>query len=211
MKSNPQMSVVSTPGAAPLPLFDKPAPKAEISQPKALDFHVQYVFDAQKKEIDRWEKAYNEEREKRKKIFEEKEKLAKELLDLRTDIKVAEAGKPNGLSGFMENPFMKELAPHLAPVLAGLATKILSPGAMVTVGADQPQDETALWVNAQPPAVQSALRALIHEVARFEKPETILQVIERLRNIVAKNQPFTASGGTQVNNGPVKSSGTFGI
>jgi hypothetical protein len=208
-----QTQTVITPGTTPLP-FDKPAPKAEITAPKGVDFHVQYVFDAQKKEIERFENFYKEEREKRKKLFEEKEKLAKELQDLKTDLRIAEAGKPNGLSGFMENPFIKELAPHMGPVLAGIVAKALSPAAPPMV-VDGVPDETAMWVNAQPAEVQSALRQLIHEIAKFGKPENILHVIDRMKNIIAKNQPFNAgnnnTSGTQVNNGPMKSSAAFGI
>lgn len=191
------------------PLFDKPAPKAEISAPRGLDFSTQYVFDSQKKEIDRWEKAYNEEREKRKKLSEEKQKIEKELSDLKTDQRISELSKPGGLAGFMENAFVKELAPHVAPVLAGIMARVLTPATpIVPTGGEVVNDETAAWVNAQSAEVQNSLRALIHEIAKQGESEKVMQAIERLRNILSKNQVFSNS---TVGNGPVRGSGTFGM
>lgn len=181
-------------------LFDKPVPRMEISKPEGLNFQMQYVFDSQKKEIERWEKQFNEEREKRKKLAEEKAKLATELAELKTDQRIAEYAKPSGLAGFMDNPLIKEMSPHIGPVLAGIVERMLTPApAIAPTTIDGVTDETAQWVTAQPAGVQNALRTLIAEVAKLAEPEKIIAALERFKNQLQKTTggaPFIVNGGT---------------
>lgn len=181
--------------ATPKPITPKPEvtmDRHEIPKPAGLDIHAQYVITAQEKEISRWEKAYQEERTRRKEVEKEKAKVAEELATLKTDQLIAQKSKPSGLDGIMENPMIQAIMPHAGAAI-GEWVKLKLIGKNPQIGGLE-ADPAALWISEQSEEVQNALRALVNELAKLDSPEKVLHALGLFKNQLAA----PAAGGPQV-------------
>lgn len=197
--------------------------RASIPVPTGLDPQSQVIFSMLQKDSDRWEEKYKEEKSESKKIREEKEKLEKELADLKHANEIASMKhtqeldsvrneKPSGLAGLADHPMVKELMTHLGPPLGELATfgvRKMTGGPPAMLGDAQELDETAQWVQSQSAETQQALRNLIAQLSQLQDEKVIQASIVRLISVLQGNamnanrgngQPRTAMNGT----------GTFG-
>lgn len=178
-------------------LENKQPPRMDISKPAAQDIHTQWVFESQRKEIDRWEKAYHDEVAARKKLHEENDKLRSDLAELKTDVRIKkmedEHRKPSGLQGFTSSMEGFLNNPHIGPHIGALVGKILG---TVTGQLGAPSsDETAQaaqqimgWYQTQSHDVQQAFNDLINGIAGVE-PARLPQVLRQMVNSINANQP----------------------
>jgi hypothetical protein len=183
-------------GVSPVIKTETSLKAMEIAKPTGMDLQTQYVFDSQKKEIDRWEKAYNDERTRRKAVEADKAKVAEELATLKTDKMIAEQSKPSGLAGVMENPLVSALMPHVGPALGNVLAKIMENTMLPKQMQGAPESDPAgEWVMKQPLEVQNGLRNLIGKLADLETPDKVLQALERFKNQLDHTKPNTSGSG----------------
>lgn len=78
-----------------------------------------FIIEQLKKERDRWESEYREEKATAKKLKEEKEALEKKIMTMENDQRIAqiENAKPSGLNGLLETPGGQKLLEICAPMI----------------------------------------------------------------------------------------------
>lgn len=172
---------------APAPM--SPVIKETFAQATAaLTPAAQLMFEMLKKEAQRWEDAYNKERDARKKLKEVNEQLRNELAEIKTDIKIKEieSKKPSGLNGFLENPLVRELAPHVGQALGKIIERMMTPGALEgTAGQlDAQVNEIITWIGALPESDRNNLYEILTAFASAQSDQARSQMIERIKNLV---------------------------
>jgi hypothetical protein len=175
--SAPTSAPRSTPSDHRAPVMQK----AAIPTPPGLDFATQMIFDMIKKESQRWEDAYNEQKKKNEKLTDEKAALQKEFTDFQHNTekqKLIEA-KPTGLGAIADSDFVKQLTPHLTPHIATFIGGLMNP--------ELPQaDEVALWLDKQPDDIKAAIRELLTGIATIADPAKMQATIGQLINVIQK-------------------------
>lgn len=106
-----------------------PAPRrTEMELSPAISDQARFMIRQLEKECDRWESAFNEEKQKKSKVKEKLEKVQKELSELKQEIAIDSATAPSGLQGIVESEGFKQLAPFIGPVIQKLGERLLVPG-----------------------------------------------------------------------------------
>ena len=116
-----------------------------------IPVHAQYVIDAQKREIEQWEKQFEKANKKLDEKTAEVEKLRDQLATIKTDRQIEEirGQKPSGLNGLMESPVFKELMPHIGPALGRIADKLADAVPMPDTAAPVTPQQQLLGMDAQ--------------------------------------------------------------
>lgn len=188
-------------------LDEKEPPRASIPKPGAMDIHTQWVFENQRKEIDRWENAFNQEREARKKEHDEADKLRTELAELKTDRKIreieSEHKKPSGLQGFTSTVESLLANEHIAPHIGAILGKLLGTGGamgQLPAGVDEQAQQAAMqiinWYGAQQADVQTNFNELINAIATQVKPDQLAPTLLRLVNVIKGGSSITKASAT---------------
>ena len=174
----------------------------EIEKPPGLDFNTQYIFDLQKKEIQRWEDSANEFRKKFETVKDAKDLLEKEFEKYKNEkqIEAIKGEKPSGLQGLAESPFIQQLMPDIGPALGQLMSRAIAPGPGSPAG---PGDPVAEAVIQQPEEVQNAFRELLNLLMTYQTPQNILSVIGKIKNLL--------KSGSTVHSNTFNPTGTFGM
>ena len=181
-------------------IFSKPTqpPKAaQVQIMSTLPPAAALMVDLIRKESDRWETAYNKEREARHALKAANEKLRNELAEIKTDIRIKEieSKKPGGLDGVMENPMFQQV---VIPALGKLVDRFVS-GPMQIGSADGQLDGEArnqltsinAWYATLEPAEQDALYQILTTFANAPTPEQRLELINRIKNLVQNGSTIT--------------------
>ena len=207
-------------------LFPKPAPVAEVKKEKTkvvmddvpartkttlmppgnMDLQTQFVFTMLNKEVDRFEDAAKEQKQKAEKLLAENEKLREELAQLKTDQRIAEIesehAKPGGLQGFTQSLSGLLDNQFIGPVIADTIRGFMGGGmrALATQpGADQLSEtvvEVLQWFSAQDATVQASFQQLVKALNAVQDKTRIPDLITRLVNIVSNGSTIVRSGST---------------
>lgn len=89
----------------------------ETDSMSELPVHARFMIRQLEKEVDRWEKLYNEQKVTAQKFLEKKDAIQKELDELKNEEKIRTLSKPSGLDGIMQSPLIEQLMPHIGPSL----------------------------------------------------------------------------------------------
>lgn len=136
---NPETSA-QTQSQDPAQTFTEPKQHRDLSIPSGLSPTALFIIDNLKEQRDDWKSEWREEREARRKLLSEKERLEKELRDFKHDRELSDIRneKPSGLSGLMESPVMKELTPHIGPAIGEFLMGIAKVGTSKMAGMSVP-------------------------------------------------------------------------
>lgn len=168
-----------------------------------LPVHAQFIIDQLKKETQRWETDFKEEREARKKLKEENRDLRNQLAEMKTEQKIKaieeEHKKPGALEGILDSPLGQHLGPALGklaerfvdaiPMNAGAATLTQVAG----VSGEQNEQVTQIsnWYIAQPAEVQEVFYKLVNDMAG-KQPDELKIKMKYIKNLL--NYGTTATG-----------------
>lgn len=181
-------------GIGTVPEVPQPAPRSPViketfSQATGdLSPAAQLMFQMLKKEAERWEDAYNKERDARKKLKEVNEQLRQKLAEIQTDIKIKEieSKKPSGLNGFLENPLVQQLAPHVGQALGKVIERLMTP-ALEGATSGQPDaqvTEIINWIGELPQDDRDAIYEILSAFAAAPSNEARSEMIARIKNLV---------------------------
>lgn len=176
-----------------------PAPAQLLT---GLTPQLQIAIDLLRKEGDRWEKSYNEERTRRKKAEDEVLKLKEEMLkkEHASALQGIENAKPdmidrmlNGLSN-LPAPIVEQFA----PLIGRLGNLLMPSGSAPVEGVqgqlNEPQIQFINWINTMPPETQKNFMIAMAELSRFDeqKLNTVVGQINQflLQGTTMRSQPF---------------------
>lgn len=169
--------------------IDTPLPKlpAPTLPANADSTSAQFMLQWLAKDRDRYETAYNNERELRKKLRDEKERLEKEFEKYKFDQQIEKISnsKPGGLSGLSENPLVMKLIDHVGPALGKIAERLAEPGAPQLAGAENNAALSfAQWLATKQPDTQQYLIKMLNALAMLPDEATLIQRISQIESIV---------------------------
>lgn len=175
---NPATKFIDT----PLPKLPAPTLPANADSTSA-QFMLQWLA----KDRDRYETAYNSERELRKKLRDEKDKLEKEFEKYKYEQQLEKISnsKPSGLQGISENPLILKLAEHAGPALGKILERLAEPGAPQLAGAENNAALSfAQWLATKQPETQQYLIKMLSALAQLPDEATLMQRISQIESIV---------------------------
>lgn len=148
----------------------------------AIPPHAQMMIDHHKKEADRWETVYNDEKKKR----ESAEQQYKELKDT-----TERADKPKGLQGFVQSN--QEICLELVKTFGPTINKIMESKAPAQIAGAPDVDENAKlfleWLPKNSADTQGALWKLIQTLSQLEEPKLVFAISNILNYLNGNANP----------------------
>jgi len=178
-------------------------PRTSMPMPGNLDSNGQFIFNMLNRDIDRFEKAFHEERQKKKKAREEADKLRTELAELKTDLRIrdieTENKKPSTLDGLKESFTSLLDHPNIGPHVGNFVGNLLNGGMAGGMGqfpaaGDEETQHTAVeilnWYALQEKETQQAFKGLVDLIAQATEPAKVNALIEKLLNVLKGGSTF---------------------
>jgi hypothetical protein len=153
------------------------APKVskEVMIPADLSSNASFIIETLKEQRNDWKAEWQDERRERISLMKEKERLEKELADLKhtKEIELLKNEKPGGLQGFAESPFMANLLQHIGPAIGQFAMNQVHKNGGAPGYAPQQNDpglgegistygqQFSAWMGTLPEAIQQNVWQLI--------------------------------------------------
>jgi len=169
---------------------ETPIKKVDIAIPNTLGDSATFIIKMVERDRDRFEKLYDSERATRKKLKEDKEKLEKEISDLKQSHeleKIANA-KPTGLAGLSDNPLVNKLIDHIGPALGKLAERMAEPAAPqmagIPGGEQNPAVAFANWLATKTPGTQEYILKMLMALSQLPNEDVLIQRIAQIEQIV---------------------------
>lgn len=214
-----------TPLTTPLPSIgsDSMPKPMTISSPKNMDIHTQYVFDSQRKEIDRWENAFRDEKVRRQKLKEENDKLRNELAEIKTnnrirDIEASHEDKPSMLGGLVQGlvsdpATLEKIMPHVTNFLGTVMTMFkggtpsaplvgLAPGEENNLG-----EHIKVWYASQSENVQKTFYEMLVVFSMVKDPAQLHQMLVKILSLLKTGSAM--GGGMAGMNGRASAAANF--
>lgn len=172
------------------PAKETPIKKVDIAIPNSLGDSATFIIKMVERDRDRFEKLYDSERATRKKLKEDKEKLEKEISDLKQSHeleKIANA-KPTGLAGLSDNPLVNKLIDHIGPALGKLAERMTEPAAPqmagIPGGEQNPAVAFANWLATKQPGTQEYILKMLLALSQVPDENVLIQKIAQIEQMV---------------------------
>lgn len=165
-----------------------------IPTPPASDVASQFIIGLLQKEADRFEAAYNKERDVTRELRRKNEELAEKIRQADLDKRIAEAKGPekSSLQGLMESPVIQGLLPFIGPAiqegasaLVKKATAAQQQGAAPQVaGLDEntPIGQFMIWLSGKPQDVQGYVLEVIQGLMSIEGDLELMQRLLQVRD-----------------------------
>lgn len=167
--------------------IEPPMPKAITPViPAGLSDSAQFMVQWLAKDRDRYETLFNSERELRKKLRDEKDKLEKEFEKYKYEQQLEKISnsKPSGLQGISENPLVLKLAEHAGPALGKILERLADPTPQLA----GPENNAALgfaqWLATKQPETQQYIMKMLSALAQLPDEATLMQRISQIESIV---------------------------
>jgi hypothetical protein len=192
---NPEAQQAAEPSQA----FTEPKQHRDLAVPSGLSPTAVFIIDNLKEQRDDWKAEWKEEREARRKLLAEKERLEKEIRDIKHEQQLSEIrnDKPSVLNGLMQSDVMKELTPHIGPAigeflmgiakvgtskLAGMAAVPGAPGGMSGTSPDI-MSATASWLSKVSEPTQQAFMQMMTPLMGMDE-QTAMYYISNIINLI---------------------------
>lgn len=189
--------------------FTEPKQHKDLSIPSGLSPTALFIIDNLKEQRDDWKAEWREEREARRKLLAEKERLEKEIRDFRHERELSDIRneKPSGLSGLMESPVMKELTPHIGPALgeflmgiakvgtskmAGMGTPVPGAPGMAGVPTDI-MSATASWLSQVSEQTQQAFMQMMTPIMGMDE-QLAMYYLSNIINLIQNGTTARQTG-----------------
>lgn len=183
------------------PYFQPPTPKRDLPVPDGLSVSARFIIDNLKEQRDDWKRYWQEEREARKKLQDDRDRIERELKDYKHEVQLKEIreAKPSGLQGLTEGPMAPFIGPAIQEVLTGAAkmlTARMAPGQGAPApgtfsGLEGPAAETmsmvASWLSSSAPEIQTLFADLMQSVIGAVESEQIAFFTNVLRFMRPQN------------------------
>jgi hypothetical protein len=165
-----------------------------VQVPPNTDFAAQFVINQQAKEIDRFERLYNDERTAKKDLRKKYEELKDLLAKNEFEQKLAAAATPTKgtLEGLLEHPMAGQLLQHIGPAIGELsmnmvkkatAAKEAVPQALGGANEDTVWGHFTEWLGQQPEDVQRYVGELMNAFTQIQGVE-VLQKLYQVRELI---------------------------
>lgn len=199
-----------SPPQQPAQTFTEPKQHRDLAIPSGLSPTALFIIDNLKEQRDDWKAEWREEREARRKLLGEKERLEKEIRDFRHERELSDIRneKPSVLNGLMESPVMKELTPHIGPALGEFLMGIAKVGTSKMAGMGSPipgapgvagvptdiMSATASWLSQVSEPTQQAFMQMMTPIMSMDEQEAMYylsNIINLIQNGTTARQTGT--------------------
>lgn len=194
----------------PAQTFTEPKQHRDLAIPSGLSPTAVFIIDNLKEQRDDWKAEWKEEREARRKLLAEKERLEKEIRDFKHERELADIRneKPSGLNGLMESPVMKELSPHIGPAIGEFLMGIAKVGTSKIAGMAPPpvpgaeglsgvsadiMSATASWLSQLSEETQRAFMQMMTPIMGMDE-QTALYYITNIINLIQHGSTARQTG-----------------
>lgn len=162
--------------------------------PGATDPASTFIIDFLKKEVDKYEALYKEERSQRKDAKKKIDDLKEQIMKMDTDAKIAAQTAPQKgqLEGLADHPLTSKLMEHIGPALGELAmaaarkataSRPASPQALAG-NEDSVWGQFTTWLSRQPEDVQRYVAELMLAFTQVQGDAEVLQKLYQVREMI---------------------------
>jgi hypothetical protein len=153
------------------------------------DVRTQYVIESQKREIDRFEKQYNNEAAESKRLRDEVAALKETIVGMKTDAKIAEieGSKKSALEGLGENPIVLKILEHAGPAIGAMAMKLVEGNGATQMQGIDPSNPGVIflqWLSQKNETVQRTVLALLQGMANIQDENMLMMKLGQIENLV---------------------------